>query len=86
MAQIIRLSDRQMGARVKRESFLVTPTRAWILWMRWWFDMPHWPRPCGMRPMRLRLQDMDTNDLLIEVRRDIDKHLWFLEAHLQKAR
>jgi starvation-inducible DNA-binding protein len=33
-----------------------------------------------------KLGDMDTNDLLIEVSRDIDKHLWFLEAHLQKAR
>ena len=26
---------------------------------------------------------MDTNDLLIEVSRDLDKLLWFLEAHLQ---
>lgn len=33
-----------------------------------------------------RLGDMDTNDLFIEVSRVIDKHLWFLEAHLQKAR
>lgn len=29
---------------------------------------------------------MDTNDLLIEVSREVDKQLWFLEAHLQKAR
>jgi DNA-binding ferritin-like protein len=27
--------------------------------------------------------DMGTNDLLIEVVRDLDKWLWFLEAHLQ---
>ncbi|MDQ4144390.1 MAG: DNA starvation/stationary phase protection protein Dps [Actinomycetota bacterium] len=33
-----------------------------------------------------KLEDMDTNDLLIEISRDLDKHLWFLEAHLQKAR
>lgn len=32
------------------------------------------------------LRDMDTNDLLIEVSREVDKQLWFLEAHLQKAR
>lgn len=30
--------------------------------------------------------DMDTNDLFVEVSRGIDKNLWFLEAHLQKAR
>lgn len=29
------------------------------------------------------LHDMDTNDLFIEVSRDLDKWLWFLEAHLQ---
>jgi starvation-inducible DNA-binding protein len=29
------------------------------------------------------LGDMGTNDLLIEVSRQADKHLWFLEAHLQ---
>jgi starvation-inducible DNA-binding protein len=29
------------------------------------------------------VHDMDTNDLLIEVSRDLDKWLWFLEAHLQ---
>lgn len=29
------------------------------------------------------LDDMDTNDLLIEVSRDLDKWLWFVEAHLQ---
>jgi starvation-inducible DNA-binding protein len=29
------------------------------------------------------LKDMDTNDLFIEVSRDLDKWLWFLEAHLQ---
>lgn len=29
------------------------------------------------------LHDMDTNDLLIEISRDLDKWLWFLEAHLQ---
>jgi starvation-inducible DNA-binding protein len=27
--------------------------------------------------------DMDTNDMFIEVSRDLDKWLWFLEAHLQ---
>ena len=30
--------------------------------------------------------DMDTNDLFVEVSRGIDKSLWLLEAHLQKAR
>jgi starvation-inducible DNA-binding protein len=30
--------------------------------------------------------DMDTNDLFVEISRGIDKSLWFLEAHLQKAR
>jgi starvation-inducible DNA-binding protein len=29
------------------------------------------------------LKDMGTNDLFIEVVRDLDKWLWFLEAHLQ---
>jgi starvation-inducible DNA-binding protein len=29
------------------------------------------------------LRDMDTNDMFIEVSRDLDKWLWFLEAHLQ---
>ena len=29
------------------------------------------------------LQDMATNDLYIEIVRDLDKWLWFLEAHLQ---
>jgi len=33
-----------------------------------------------------QLEDMDTNDLLIEVSREVDKQLWFLEAHLQKSR
>lgn len=28
-------------------------------------------------------EDMDTNDLFIEVSRELDKSLWFLEAHLQ---
>jgi starvation-inducible DNA-binding protein len=32
-----------------------------------------------------KLGDMDTNDLFIEVSRQIDKDLWFLEAHLQKG-
>ena len=27
--------------------------------------------------------DMETSDLFTEVSRDIDKHLWFLEAHIQ---
>lgn len=31
-----------------------------------------------------KAKDMDTNDLFIEVSRDLDKWLWFLEAHLQK--
>ena len=29
------------------------------------------------------LGDMDTSDLFIEISRVIDKHLWFVEAHLQ---
>ena len=29
------------------------------------------------------LEDMDTADLFTEVSRAIDKHLWFVEAHLQ---
>jgi starvation-inducible DNA-binding protein len=29
------------------------------------------------------LSDMDTADLFTEVSRAIDKHLWFVEAHLQ---
>ena len=29
------------------------------------------------------LGDMDTSDLFVEVSRAIDKHLWFVEAHLQ---
>lgn len=33
-----------------------------------------------------QLEDMDTNDLFIEVSREVDKQLWFLEAHLQKSR
>lgn len=32
------------------------------------------------------LGDADTSDLFTEVSRDIDKHLWFLEAHLQAKR
>jgi starvation-inducible DNA-binding protein len=31
----------------------------------------------------LELGDQDTGDLFIEVSRAIDKHLWFVEAHLQ---
>jgi len=30
-----------------------------------------------------KLGDADTNDLFVEVSRQIDKDLWFLEAHLQ---
>ena len=30
-------------------------------------------------------EDMDTSDLFIEVSRDLDKSLWFLEAHLEKG-
>jgi starvation-inducible DNA-binding protein len=33
-----------------------------------------------------QLGDLDTTDVLVEVSRGIDKDLWFLEAHLQKAR
>ena len=29
------------------------------------------------------LGDMDTSDLFIEISRAVDKHLWFVEAHLQ---
>jgi starvation-inducible DNA-binding protein len=32
-----------------------------------------------------KLGDLETNDLLIEVGRGIQKNLWFLEAHLQKG-
>ena len=31
----------------------------------------------------IELDDQDTADLFIEVSRTIDKHLWFVEAHLQ---
>jgi starvation-inducible DNA-binding protein len=31
----------------------------------------------------LELEDQDTADLFIEISRSIDKHLWFVEAHLQ---
>lgn len=31
----------------------------------------------------LELEDQGTADLFIEVSRAIDKHLWFVEAHLQ---
>jgi len=34
--------------------------------------------------MAEQAEDMDTNDLFIEVSRDLDKDLWFLEAHLQE--
>lgn len=30
-------------------------------------------------------EDLTTQDLFIEISRDVDKWLWFLEAHLQKA-
>jgi len=30
------------------------------------------------------LEDQDTADLFTEVSRAIDKHLWFVEAHLQR--
>ena len=33
--------------------------------------------------LALELADQDTADLFIEVSRAIDKHLWFVEAHLQ---
>jgi len=29
------------------------------------------------------LGDIDTSDLFTEISRSIDKHLWFVEAHLQ---
>lgn len=29
------------------------------------------------------LGDMDTSDLFVEISRAVDKHLWFVEAHLQ---
>lgn len=32
------------------------------------------------------LKDMDTNDLFIDVSRDLDKSLWFLEAHFQDSK
>jgi starvation-inducible DNA-binding protein len=31
----------------------------------------------------LEADDQDTGDLFIEISRVIDKHLWFVEAHLQ---
>ena len=31
----------------------------------------------------LKHEDQDTADLMIEISREMDKHLWFLEAHLQ---
>lgn len=31
----------------------------------------------------LEYDDQDTGDLMIEISREMDKHLWFLEAHLQ---
>jgi starvation-inducible DNA-binding protein len=31
------------------------------------------------------IEDQDTSDLFTEVSRAIDKHLWFLEAHLQEG-
>ncbi|MCC6616130.1 MAG: DNA starvation/stationary phase protection protein Dps [Anaerolineae bacterium] len=31
----------------------------------------------------LEYEDQDTADLMIEISREMDKHLWFLEAHLQ---
>jgi starvation-inducible DNA-binding protein len=31
----------------------------------------------------LKYDDQDTADLMIEMSRGLDKHLWFLEAHLQ---
>jgi len=31
----------------------------------------------------IELEDVDTADLYTEISRTIDKHLWFLEAHLQ---
>jgi starvation-inducible DNA-binding protein len=30
-----------------------------------------------------KLKDADTSDLFTGVSRDVDKYLWFLEAHLQ---
>ena len=32
-----------------------------------------------------KLGDMDTNDMFIEVSRQVDKDLWFLDAHLQHS-
>jgi starvation-inducible DNA-binding protein len=59
----------------------------------------HGRRQCpgyGVRHLRARVRaaadaagaarDMNTNDLFVEVSRGIDKGLWFLEAHPQKAR
>jgi starvation-inducible DNA-binding protein len=33
-----------------------------------------------------KLDDADTSDLFTEVSRDVDKYLWFLEAHLHNGR
>ncbi len=33
-----------------------------------------------------KLEDADTSDQFTGVSRDVDKYLWFLEAHLQAAR
>jgi len=32
-----------------------------------------------------KLGDMDTNDMFIEISRQVDKDLWFLDAHLQHS-
>lgn len=33
-----------------------------------------------------KLDDADTSDLFTEISRDVDKYLWFLEAHLHNGR
>ncbi|MEZ4815496.1 MAG: DNA starvation/stationary phase protection protein Dps [Bdellovibrionota bacterium] len=37
-------------------------------------------------PLANEIADVDTADLLTQVSRDVDKYLWFVEAHVQGAR